>query len=421
MTDDNLLPFCFPAVCRKKITAAFDGGRISSDGGVMLLAQADRRLGIAERLAQAIPDARDPDRVTHLLPDILRARIFAIACGYEDADDLDRLRFDPAFKLACGRLPDSGRNLCSQPTVSRFENAPDLRALIRLMGVMVDLYCASYTNPPAAVTLDIDDTVDVVHGHQQLSLFNAHYDERCFLPIHVYDTATSRPVMVLLRPGKTPSGQEIRGHLRRLVRQIRRHWPSTHITLRGDGHYGRPEVMAFCEAEGIDYIFGLPTNAVLRAAVEETADDVRVRRAEASVPVLRRYTETQYRAKSWSCERRVVARIEASTQGLDIRFVATSFARGSAEWVYDGLYCARGQAENLVKLHKAQLASDRTSCRSPLATQVRLVVHTAAYWLLLSLRDQIPRTHELASAEFATLRLRVFKVAGRLLEPPPRG
>src|ERR1700730_10228125 len=154
-----------------------------------------------------------------------------------------RLRFDPAFKLACGRLPDSGRDLCSQPTVSRWENAPALRDLIRLMDVMVDLYCASYTTPPAAVTLDIDDTVDVVHGHQQLALFNAHYDERCFLPIHVYDTATSRPVAVLLRPGKTPSGTEIRGHLRRLVRRIRRHWPQTRITIRGDGHYGRPRVM----------------------------------------------------------------------------------------------------------------------------------------------------------------------------------
>src|SRR6266536_4530498 len=215
MTDDNLLPFCFPVVRRKKITAAFDGGRISSDGGVMLLAQAERRLGIADQLARVIPDERDADRVTHLLPDILRARIFAIACGYEDADDLDRLRFDPAFKLACGRLPDSDRNLCSQPTVSRWENAPDLRDLIRLMGVMVDLYCTSYTKPPKAVTLDIDDTVDIVHGHQQLSLFNAHYDERCFLPIHVYDTATSRPVAVLaiaavletagLEPEKVPA------------------------------------------------------------------------------------------------------------------------------------------------------------------------------------------------------------------------
>jgi hypothetical protein len=246
MTDDNLLPFCFPVVHRKKITAAFDGGRISSDGGVMLLAQAERRLGIADQLARVIPDERNASRVVHLLPDILRARIFAIACGYEDADDLDRLRFDPAFKLACGRLPDTGRDLCSQPTVSRWENAPSLRDLIRLMGAMVDLYCASYTTSPAAVTLDIDDTVDVVHGHQQLSLFNAHYDERCFLPIHVYDTATSRPVAVLLRPGKTPSGIEIRGHLRRLVRRIRKHWPATRITIRGDGHYGRPEVMEWC-------------------------------------------------------------------------------------------------------------------------------------------------------------------------------
>jgi hypothetical protein len=174
--------------------------------------------------------------VVHPLADILRARILAIACGYEDADDLDHLRRDPGFKLAYGRLPDTGRDLCSQPTMSRWENAPSLHEVIRLMRAMVDLYCASYPRPPAAVTLDIDDTVDVVHGRQQLSLFNAHYDERCFLPIHVYDTATARPVMVLLRPGKTPSGQEIRGHLRRLVRQLRRHWPRTHITLRGDGH-----------------------------------------------------------------------------------------------------------------------------------------------------------------------------------------
>ena len=191
------------------------------------------------------------------------------------------------------------------------------------MRAMVDLYCASYPKPPGAVTLDIDDTVDVVHGRQRPSLFNAHHDERCFLPIHVYDTATARPVAVLLRPGKTPSGQEVRGHLRRLVRRIRRHWPRTHITLRGDGHYGRPEVMAFCEAEGIDYVFGLPTNTVLRAAVEDAADDVRVRRAEENAPVLRRYAETRYAAKSWSRERRVAARVEATTLGLDIRFAVT--------------------------------------------------------------------------------------------------
>src|SRR5260370_1481941 len=203
MTDDNLLPFWFPVVHRKKITAAFDGGRISSDGGVMLLAQAERRLGIADQLARVIPDERDASRVVHRLPDILRARIFAIACGYEDADDLDRLRFDPALKLACGRLPDTGRDLCSQPTVSRWENAPSLRDLIRLMRVMVDLYCASYTTSPAAVALDIYDTAAVVHGHPQLSLFHSHYDQRRVLHIHVDGKHPARPGARLRRPAPT--------------------------------------------------------------------------------------------------------------------------------------------------------------------------------------------------------------------------
>ena len=247
-------------------------------------------------------------------------------------------------------------------------------------------------------------------------MFNAHYDERCFLPIHVYDTTTSRPVAVLLRPGKTPSGREIRGHLRRLVRAIRCHWPRTHITIRGDSHYARPEVMDFCDQHGLDFVFGLSGNDVLRRLVEPVADDVRVRRAEANAAVIRRYTETRYGAKSWSVDRRVVARIEATTQGLDIRYVVTSFAHGSAEWLYDSLYCARGQAENLIKLHKSQLASDRTSCRSALANQVRLVLHTAAYWLMLAVRDNIPKSQPLAQAEFATSRVRLLKIATRVIE-----
>jgi len=420
MHDDTSETFTFPAVCRKKVTAGFDGGRITSDGGVMLLAVAERRLGIADRLARLIADPRNPLLITHRLADILRARMLAIACGYEDADDLDHLRSDPGFKLACGRLPDTGADLCSQPTMSRWENAPTLREVIRLTYAMVDTYCASYKQPPAGVTLDIDDTVDVVHGHQQLSLFNAHYDERCFLPIHVYDTATSRPVVVLLRPGKTPSGEEVRNHLRRLIHRIRRHWPQTRITIRGDGHYGRPEPMAWCEQNRVDYIFGLPGNTVLARLVEPAADDVRVRRAEANAPLLRRYAEIIYRAKSWTRERRVAARIEASTLGLDIRFVVTNIATGSAEWLYDTLYCERGQAENLIKLHKSQLASGRTSCRSPLANQMRLVLHTAAYWLMLTVRDTIPKPHPLAIAEFATLRLRLLKIAARISEAATR-
>jgi hypothetical protein len=177
------------------------------------------------------------------------------------------------------------------------------------MAVMVDLYCASYKTPPDAVTLDIDDTVDVVHGHQQPSLFNAHYDEDCFLPIHVYDIATSRPVAVLLRPDKTPSGIEIRGHMRRLVRRLRRHWPQTRITIRGDGLYGRPEAMEWCDGNGVNFVFGLPGNAVLDRAVDEIADDVRTRRALDQKPCLRGFVETSYRAKSWNKARRACARI----------------------------------------------------------------------------------------------------------------
>jgi hypothetical protein len=420
MSDDTILPFRFPAVGRKKVTAAFDGGRLTSDGGVMLLGVAERRLGIADRLAGLITDRRNPLLITHSVADILRARMLAIACGYEDADDLDDLRTDPGFKLACGRLPDSGADLCSQPTMSRWENMPSLREVVRLSTAMVDIYCASYPRPPGAVTLDIDDTVDAVHGHQQLSLFNAHYDERCFLPIHVYDTATSRPVAFLLRPGKTPSGEEIRHHLRRLIRRIRQHWPRTRITIRGDSHYGRPEVMAWCEANGVDYILGLAGNNVVRRLFDAAADDVCVRRAEARAPTLRRYGETRYGAKSWGCTRRVAARIEASTMGLDIRYVVTNLKVGSAEWLYDTLYCERGQAENLIKLHKSQLASDRTSCRSPLANQFRLILHTAAYWLMLTVRDAIPKAEKLAGCEFTTLRIRLLKIAARISETATR-
>lgn len=420
MSDDTILPFSFPAVGRKKVTAAFDGGRLTSDGGVMLLGVAERRLGIADRLAGLITDRRNPLLITHSVADILRARMLAIACGYEDADDLDDLRTDPGFKLACGRLPDSGADLCSQPTMSRWENMPSLREVVRLSAALVDIYCASYPRPPGAVTLDIDDTVDAVHGHQQLSLFNAHYDERCFLPIHVYDTATSRPVAFLLRPGKTPSGEEIRHHLRRLIRRIRQHWPRTRITIRGDSHYGRPEVMAWCEANGVDYILGLAGNNIVRRLFDAAADDVCVRRAEAQAPTLRRYGETRYGAKSWGCTRRVAARIEASTMGLDIRYVVTNLKVGSAEWLYDTLYCERGQAENLIKLHKSQLASDRTSCRSPLANQFRLILHTAAYWLMLTVRDAIPKAEKLAGCEFTTLRIRLIKIAARISETATR-
>ncbi len=419
MDENNLLPFSLPAVCRKKVTIGFDGGRLSSDGGVLLLREVERRLGLAERLAGCLVDRRDPSRIDHEIVEMLRLRMFLIAAGYEDADDCDSLRADPVFKMAVGRLPESGAALCSQPTMSRLENAPSKIAIARMMAAMVDLFCASWARPPRAITLDIDDTLDRVHGYQQLSLFNAHYDERCFLPIHIYEAGSGKPVAVILREGKTPGGAEVRAILKHVVRRIRRHWPKTRICWRGDSHYGRSEAMEWCEENGIDYLFGLVGNDVMHAELRAVADDLCVRRAEAGEEKRRTWAEFRYAAKSWAKPRRVVARLEATSRGLDARYVVTTLA-DPAEPLYERVYCARGQAENFIKLHKTQLASDRTSCRSPRANQFRLILHTAAYWLLHTLRAAAPRPSFWKTAEFATLRLRLLKIAARVVEGAAR-
>ena len=419
MSDDSFLPFDLPAVCRKKVSANFDGGAISSDGGLLLLREADRRLGLTRMLASCMQDRRDPGRISHAVEEMLLFRMLAIACGHEDADDCDALREDPLFKLAAGRLPGSGAPLCSQPTMSRFENMPTRMGAARLTAMMVDLFCRSFPKRPAAITLDIDDTCDPVHGGQQLSLFHAHYDTRCFLPIHIYDVASGKPVVVFLREGKTPSGTEVRLVLKHLVRRIRRHWPKTSITFRGDSHYGRPEAMQWCEANTIGYIFGLSGNSVLHRKVYEAADALKVMRAEQGADKLRGFTETRYAAASWTAERRVIARFEATKLGFDTRYIVTTLT-GDAQHLYETVYCERGQAENLIKMHKVQMASDRTSCQSAIANQVRLVLHTGAYWLMLALRNAIPATHELAKAEFDTLRTKLLKIGARIIETASR-
>jgi hypothetical protein len=239
-------------VCGKPIIARFDGGQLSSDAGVLALREIESRLGVADRLAACVADPRAAGRIEHGIADILRFRMLMIAAGYEDGNDAASLRHDPAFKLALGRLPE-GAALCSQPTISRLENLPGPRALIRMARAMVGLYCASFRQVPRRITLDIDDTFDAVHGGQQLRLFNAYYDEYGFQPIVVFD-GEGRPVAALLRPARRPTGQEVRGFLRRLVREIRGHWPRVEILLRADSHYCAPEVLDFCRAERVDFI-----------------------------------------------------------------------------------------------------------------------------------------------------------------------
>ena len=419
MSKDSVFPFDLPSVCRKKVRVAFDGGMLSSDAGVLLLRKVERRLGIAARLTSCLKDKRDPDLIKHTVEEMLRLRMLAIAAGYEDADDCDSLRYDPIFKMAVGRLPETGEALCSQPTMSRLENAPSKIEIARMMAAMVDQFCDSYCGAPASITLDIDDTFDAVHGHQQLSLFNAHYDERCFLPIHIYEGASGKPVAVILRAGKTPAGVEVRTILKHVIGHIRRHWPKVRILVRGDSHYGRDEAMEWCESQGVAYIFGFGGNAVLQAMTQTLADGLAAKRARRSSAKLRSFATLSYAAKSWNKKRRIAARIEATEKGLDVRYVVTSLA-GTAQHLYETVYCGRGQAENFIKWHKAQLASDRTSCRDPKANQFRLILHTTAYWLMLNMRNAIAKRSPLSFAEFATLRLRLIKIAARVIEGAAR-
>ena len=317
MSEDSLLPFDLPSVARKKVSVGFDGGLLVV-GRWRASAARRREEARAGRAACVVHPGSAQARGASCTR--LR-RCFGCGClrsrrATRTATIAIALRHDPIFKMAVGHAPESGDPLCSQPTMSRLENAPSKIEIARLMAAMVDQFCDSYRRAPSSITLDIDDTFDAVHGHQQLSLFNAHYDERCFLPIHIYEAASGKPVAMILREGKTPSGEEVRTVLKHVIRRIRRHWPKVHILVRGDSHYGRDEAMEWCEEnQGIDYVFGFAGNEVLHTLTRDAADAVAVQRALSGKDKVRGFMAFRYGAKSWDKERRFVARIEATPKG----------------------------------------------------------------------------------------------------------
>ena len=413
MQEDNLFFPGLSPVGRHEISTRFDGGSLSSDGGVLILREIEKRLNFAGMVASCLFDKRDARRTVHDYTTMIRTRMFAIACGYEDCDDLDELRHDPALKIACERLPESGPALASQPTLSRLENTPSWRELGRMGLALIDLFCDSFSAVPGHIVLDIDDTTDRTYGDQQLCLFNTHAAGYCFQPIHIYDAVTGKPVCFLLRPGKRPSGEEAARILRHVIGRIHRSWPRTVITVRGDGHYGTPEVMDLLEQHGCFYIFGLPGNKRLKRLSHPWNEDVAVRRVASGKDKVRRFFQIQYGAKSWSRERKVIARVEATELGSDTRFIVTNMV-GRGKHLYEKIYCARGRMENLIKEHKLYTKSDRTSCHRWEANQFRLFLHTGAYWLLLLLRGAAPKRSPFRTATFETIRRTFLKIAVRV-------
>ncbi|HKN41541.1 MAG TPA: IS1380 family transposase [Sphingomicrobium sp.] len=415
MTNSMLALSGLSPVSGKTVVAKFDGGLLSSDAGILVLREVEQRLRVADRLAACMVDPRAPELFTHTLAEIIRFRLLMIGAGYEDGNDANSLRSDPIFKMALDLSP-SDRELCSQSTISRLENLPDARSLLRIGRAMVDLYCESFQRVPKRITLDIDDTFDAVHGGQQLRLFNAHYDEYGFQPIVVFD-GEGRFITAVLRPAKRPGGKEVRAFLRRLLRAIRANWPKTEILLRADSHYCCPEVLDWCRANGLDYILGVAPTSTLQRHIEGLEASTKARfEAAPKDGKARRFKEFYDGAASWSRVERIIARIEAGADGADTRFIVTNLETRNARVLYEDVYCRRGQAENHIKSWKTHLAADRTSCTKATANQLRLFLHAGAYWLMWGLRVSMPKRSMWRVAQFDTLRLRLIKIAARVVE-----
>ena len=403
------------------IRADFQGGGLSSDLGPLLLKGVDRQIGLTERLCAAIDDTRHPAYIIHPLHDLLKQRIYQIACGYADGNDCHALRHDPVFRLGVGRRPfdtdDAPGALACGATISRLEHAVSRKDIYRLSEALVDQFIAGYATPPEALVLDLDHAEDAVHGQQEFAFYHHHYRSTCYLPLMIFEGLSGGLVTVVLRHGKGATGAENAMILKRVLIRLRAHFPNTQILVRGDGHFSTPELMSMIDAMAhTDFLFGLAGNAVIHRLAEPAMQRACALWAEVQtydvVPdAVRVYDEFDYAAGSWRKPQRVVQKAEVMALGENPRFVVTSLNAPDPRRVYEELYCARGQAENWIKHLKSDLASDRTSCTTFLANAMRLLQHSAAYVLHQQLRTQALRHTALANAQPSSVISKLFKIA----------
>ena len=409
----------FGFLSHKSVVGAFDGGDISSDGGLMLLAAIDEALGLTAQMASLVDDSRQPGKVRHSVHDLFRQRIYQIAAGYEDCNDADRLRSDPVLKVVTGRLPESDADLGSQPTLSRWENSLSRRELYRLAHVFFELFVARHrAAPPSRIILDLDATDDETHGQQQLAFFHGHYDEHCYLPLAVtaeLDDGTQELLAFVLRPGNSSASRGAVSVLRRIQARLRQTMPKTKVVLRGDSGFGLPEVYDWCagQKEPVDYVLGLAQNSRLHDLARPYMEAAKAEYEATGEPV-RRFYEFQYAAHPWPHPRRVILKAEVAAQGPNPRFVVTNMT-GAPQALYDELYAQRGEMENRIKELKHDLQIDRTSCHRFAANQLRVLLHGAAFVLVTSLRPLLAGT-AWAQAQVCTLRRDLLKLGVRVKE-----
>lgn len=418
MTECNRQALLFSSLGRKKVAADFTGGTLTSDAGGLLLREVDRKLGLIDCVTECLTDPRDPAKIQHDLRTMLVQRIFGIALGYEDLNDHDTLRHDPLFAVMADKR-EVDEPLASSPTLCRFENRVDRKTLARISAVPVETFIRSFETPPEELILDFDATDDPIHGNQDRGFFHGYYDRYCFLPLYVL--CKDQLLVSYLRPSNIDPALHAWAILKLLVQRFRQAWPQVRIILRGDSGFCRWRMMRWCDRHDVHYVLGLAKNKVLKRMSEgfmaQAEDAFRHTGAKQ-----RHFHEISYAAKTWDRKRRVIVKAERLLEGPNLRFVVTNLPGANASDaghspadVYDSLYIARGDMENRIKEQQGMLFADRTSCQSFLANQFRLMLSSLAYVLVEHLRRTTLRDTELHGAQANTIRLKLFKVAARVV------
>ena len=435
MTDCTAQRYLFQGPGRREVLASFDGGRISSDGGALLLCETDRQLDLLDRFAACFDDHRAPEWVEHSVEDLVRQRVFALALGYEDLNDHDDLRRDALLAACVGKSDPTGENrsrardrgsaLAGKSTLNRLEwglaqsaaedryrrVAVDTDAVDRFF---VDVFLDSYDEPPEEIILDVDATDDPLHGHQEGRFFHGFYDHYCYLPLYVF--CGKHLLSARLRRSNIDASEGTVEELSRIVGQIRERWPEVSIVLRGDSAFAREAIFAWCEKNDVHYVTGIARNPRLEGLLEPALERAAQESAATGEPT-RLYEELHYRTlETWSRSRRVVGKAEITERGRNPRFVVTSFspAEVDGQTLYEELYCARGDMENRIKEQQLDLFSTRTSGQLMRVNQMRLWLSSVAYTLIEALRRIALQGTQLANAYCGTIRLRLLKIGARV-------
>jgi hypothetical protein len=402
---------------KRQLTVDFEGGEITSDSGVLLIRQADNSLGLTEGLAGCVEDRRDRRYADHSMVELLRQRIYQVVAGYEDCNDANLLRKDPALKAACDRLL-SDKDLASQPTLSRLENAVTTRDLYRMAEGFVQLYIKrNRKRKRKRIILDLDGTDDPTYGDQQLTFFHGYYDQYMYHPLVIYDADTGELVTAALRAGNRHASYGAVAILKRIVPRLQAAFPKAEIIIRGDAGFAIPALYEHCEREGLKYVIGLIRNDVLERMIEKLLATAKEKYQE-SGQKQRLFTEGKYQAQSWDRERRVIMKAEWLPQGPNSRFVVTNLSMDTQQ-VYEFYTERGGTCEVRIDEFKNGLKADRLSCHRFLANQFRLFLHMAAYCLVLRLREALEKT-ELATMQIQQLRLRLLKIGGQVIQSARR-